>query len=176
MCTSKSAAVLVTESGVLDLVETRIGEPLRMHDVRETIDHLAGLGRFEDIRVFATAAEQGVTLRWLLVPVTRINKITVTGASRIVAERGSRRPEGTIRRAAVEQPRPANRGAPDRAVRGARFRARVDPAEDRGRRGAPGGVGADPDHRRRRAYRRRRRSTSPDRRSSPKPRSSASWG
>ena len=71
--------VLLTESGVLDLVETRIGEPLRMRDVRETIDHLAGLGRFEDVRVFATAADQGVTLRWLLVPVTRINKITVTG-------------------------------------------------------------------------------------------------
>jgi outer membrane protein assembly factor BamA len=73
------AGVVVTEGGVLELIQTRVGEPLVMRDVRETIDHLAGLGRFEDVRVFATSTDQGVTLRWRLVPVTRVHKITVNG-------------------------------------------------------------------------------------------------
>ena len=42
-----------TEPSVLQLIETRVGEPLSMEHVRETIDHLVGLGRFEDVRVFA---------------------------------------------------------------------------------------------------------------------------
>jgi outer membrane protein assembly factor BamA len=73
------AGVAATDGGVLDLIQTRIGEPLAMRDVRETIDHLAGLGRFEDVKVFATPSEQGVTVLWQLVPVTRINKITISG-------------------------------------------------------------------------------------------------
>ena len=32
------------DAGVLDLVETRLGEPLGMESVRDTIDHLVGLG------------------------------------------------------------------------------------------------------------------------------------
>jgi hypothetical protein len=36
---------------VLELVETRVGEPLAMRDVRGTIEHLVGVGRFEDVRV-----------------------------------------------------------------------------------------------------------------------------
>ena len=35
-----------------------------MAAVRDTIDHLVGLGRFEDVRVFAAPADQGVALRW----------------------------------------------------------------------------------------------------------------
>ena len=73
------AGVAVAESGVLELVETRVGEPLGMENVRGTIDHLVGIGRFEDVRVFASETDQGVALRWQLVPVRRITKITVTG-------------------------------------------------------------------------------------------------
>ena len=49
------AGVPVADAGVLELVETRVGEPLAMRDVRGTIDHLVGLGRFEDVRVFASS-------------------------------------------------------------------------------------------------------------------------
>ena len=73
------AGVPVAEGGVLELVETRVGEPLGMENVRGTIDHLVGIGRFEDVRVFASETDQGVALRWQLVPVRRITRITVTG-------------------------------------------------------------------------------------------------
>ena len=59
---------------MLELVETRVGEPLAMQDVRGTIEHLVGLGRFEDVRVFASGTDQGVALRWQLVPVRRITQ------------------------------------------------------------------------------------------------------
>jgi outer membrane protein insertion porin family len=71
----------VLDANVLSLIETRIGEPLDMHAVRSTIDHLVGLGRFEDVRVFAAAADQGVTVRWLLTPVRRIARVSVSGSA-----------------------------------------------------------------------------------------------
>jgi outer membrane protein insertion porin family len=73
------SGVQVGEANLLELIETRVGEPLTMGNVRGTIDHLVGLGRFEDVRVLAAASAQGVTLRWQLVPVRRINRISVTG-------------------------------------------------------------------------------------------------
>ena len=72
------------DPSVLQLFETRIGEPLSMERVRESIDHLVGLGRFEDVRVFAEAAgvrSEGVAVRWVLVPVQRIAEIEVDGSS-----------------------------------------------------------------------------------------------
>ena len=44
------------DATVLQLIETRVGEPLSMERVRETVDHLIGLARFEDIKVFADPA------------------------------------------------------------------------------------------------------------------------
>jgi outer membrane protein insertion porin family len=70
---------------VLSLLGTRVGEPLTMHEVRATIDHLIGLGRFEDVRLFASPAEPGVALRWELTPVRRIARITITGQSGLPA-------------------------------------------------------------------------------------------
>ena len=89
------AGVALLDPAVLELIETRVGEPLSMRDVRGTIDHLVGLGRFEDLKVFAAPADQGVTLRWQVVPVKRITKITVAGnavlpASAIRAELNER--------------------------------------------------------------------------------------
>jgi outer membrane protein assembly factor BamA len=71
----------LAEPAVMSLIETRVGEPLTMARVRTTIDHLVGLGRFEDVRVYATAADPGVVLRWSLTPVRVITKISVTGAA-----------------------------------------------------------------------------------------------
>ena len=73
------AGVPSSDAAVLELIETRVGEALGMRSVRGTIDHLVGLGRFEDVRVMAAAADQGVTLRWQLTPVRRITRITVAG-------------------------------------------------------------------------------------------------
>ena len=73
------AGVPVAEPALLELIETRVAEPLAMREIRATIDHLVGLGRFEDVRVLASVTDQGVALRWQLIPVKRITKISVTG-------------------------------------------------------------------------------------------------
>ena len=73
------AGVPASDVNVLGLIETRIGEPLAMPAVRNTIEHLVGLGRFEDVRVFSMPTDQGVSLRWQLLPVRKIAKITVNG-------------------------------------------------------------------------------------------------
>lgn len=67
------------ESSVLQIIETRIGEPFSMLAVRSTVDHLVGIGRFEDVRVEASPSTQGVALRWLLTPIRRIVLVSVNG-------------------------------------------------------------------------------------------------
>ena len=72
--------VLITDRSVVQLVGTRVGQPLAMEQIRATIDHFVGLGRFEDVRVFAEAAgaaRDAVTLRWVLVPVERLGRIEI---------------------------------------------------------------------------------------------------
>src|SRR5688500_18712940 len=74
--------VVFDDPSILQLIETRVGEPLSMERVRESIDHLVGLGRFEDVRVFAEPSavrSDGVVLRWALVPVQRIAEIKISG-------------------------------------------------------------------------------------------------
>ena len=73
------AGVTVLEAAVLELIETRVGELLAMREVRATVDHLVGLGRFEDVQVFATPTDQGVSLRWSLTPLRKISKVTLSG-------------------------------------------------------------------------------------------------
>ncbi|MSO34944.1 MAG: outer membrane protein assembly factor [Acidobacteria bacterium] len=77
------AGVVLADPAVIDLVETRIGEPLTMINIRSTIDHLVGLGRFEDVRVFASPSDQGVIVRWLLTPVRRIGTVEVDGDAQL---------------------------------------------------------------------------------------------
>src|SRR5687767_7355995 len=57
------AGIPATDVNVVGLIETRIGDPLGMRAVRNTIDHLVGLGRFEDVRVFSSPTDQGVSVR-----------------------------------------------------------------------------------------------------------------
>ena len=42
------------DAALTDLLETRVGSPLSMADVRESIAHLYSLGRFQDVRVDAS--------------------------------------------------------------------------------------------------------------------------
>ncbi len=65
---------------VLEMVETRVGRPLTMIDVRESIAHLFSMGRFEGVVVHADAAGGGVALRYELVPVHPIERIAFAGA------------------------------------------------------------------------------------------------
>lgn len=67
------------EPSVIEVIETRVGEPLGMRQVRATVDHLVGLGRFADIRVYAAPAEGGVVLRWVLMPIRTIGRVEATG-------------------------------------------------------------------------------------------------
>jgi outer membrane protein assembly factor BamA len=69
----------VDDARLFDVVETRVGEPLAMQDVRETVAHLFTLGRFENLAVHATALETGVALVFDLTPVHLIERITFTG-------------------------------------------------------------------------------------------------
>ncbi|MGD9902476.1 MAG: POTRA domain-containing protein [Vicinamibacterales bacterium] len=78
-----AAGAPVTDPGLLVLVETTVGEPLAMADVRQTIDHLVALGRFADIRVTGRADGDGVHLRYALVPLDRIVRVRFSGAGAI---------------------------------------------------------------------------------------------
>jgi outer membrane protein insertion porin family len=70
----------ITDDPMLrDLVETRVGTPLSMAAVRETIAHLYSLGRFQEIAVTATDLEGGVGLRYELVPVHTVIRIGFKG-------------------------------------------------------------------------------------------------
>lgn len=72
------------DRALLDVIETRVGEPLLMSRVRESIYHLTGLGRFQDVRVYAEPAPEtdGVIVRWSLVPVQRLVRVRFTGSPR----------------------------------------------------------------------------------------------
>ena len=80
------AGVAVTDLGVVGLIETRIGDQLAMTAVRSTIDHLVGLGRFEDVRVLTAPTDQGVSVRWQLTPVRRIARMSVSGNAVLSAD------------------------------------------------------------------------------------------
>jgi outer membrane protein insertion porin family len=69
----------VTDRGVLDLIETRLGQPLVMADVRESIAHLIGLGRFDDVVVSSDPVPGGIALRYELLPARAIRRIEFRG-------------------------------------------------------------------------------------------------
>ena len=71
----------VIDPQVADLVETRTGAPLQMAAVRETMTHLFGLGRFQDIRVHADRSGGGVALLYELVPLHSVRAIVFRGAT-----------------------------------------------------------------------------------------------
>ena len=90
----------VTDPVVLALVQTRVGQPLSMTDVRETFDHLFALRRFDDIRPTVEPAAGGARLRYVLVPSHPIDRIEFRGTvsvsetdlRRVVTDRFGRSP------------------------------------------------------------------------------------
>ena len=87
-----------TEPALAQVVETRVGRPLSMAEVRESITHLFSLGRFEDVRVDASLAGNGVALRYELSPAHPVSKIEFAGALDTPGV-----DEGQLRRAVVDR-------------------------------------------------------------------------
>lgn len=73
------------------LIATRVGQPLSMVEVRESITHLFGLGRFQDIRVDASEAPGGVVLRYDLIPLHTVQRVDF----RVARDAGEARAAGT---------------------------------------------------------------------------------
>jgi outer membrane protein insertion porin family len=69
----------VDDPMIMGLVETHIGDPLSMAKVRESITHLFGLGRYQDVQVDATPAAGGVALRYNLVPLHNVQRVDFRG-------------------------------------------------------------------------------------------------
>lgn len=84
-----------TEPAIVDLIETRPGEPLSLAAVRESITHLYSLGRFQDVQVDATESPAGVDLRYNLVPLHHVERVEFEGTLGIS--------EGQLRRTMVER-------------------------------------------------------------------------
>jgi outer membrane protein insertion porin family len=90
----------VNDPALLSLVETTVGEPLSMQDVRETTTHLMSLGRFADIQTTADALPAGVRVRYMLVPLHPIDRVAFRGdlglpageLQRVVQDRFGRTP------------------------------------------------------------------------------------
>ncbi|MBI2829102.1 MAG: BamA/TamA family outer membrane protein [Acidobacteria bacterium] len=86
---------IVDDRAIDGLIETTAGEPLSMREVRETLSHLTGLNRFEDVQVFQEAAGAGVRLRYVLFPLHPVDRMEFRGMLGL--------PEGDIRRIVTER-------------------------------------------------------------------------
>src|SRR4029079_13763388 len=78
-------------------IEARVGMPLSMLQVRESVTHLFSFGRFEDVRVSASSSSDGVTLLYDLVPSHPVDRVLFTGI------RGPGIDVGDRRRAVLER-------------------------------------------------------------------------
>jgi len=67
------------DPSILDLVETEVGLPLSMRQVREGLIHLFSLGTFQDVRVAGSLLEHGVSLEYQLVSIVVIERIDIEG-------------------------------------------------------------------------------------------------
>ena len=85
----------VTERLLTGLIETAVGEPLSMRDVRETVSHLTSLNRFDDVQVYQEPAASGIRLRYVLFPRHPVDRMEFRGALGLS--------EGNIRRVMTDR-------------------------------------------------------------------------
>ena len=83
------------EPALLNLVETRVGQPLSMVAVRESITHLFSLGRFQDVQVDGSEAPGGVRLRYDLIPLHSVRRVNFRGTAGL--------PERLLRRTVADR-------------------------------------------------------------------------
>jgi outer membrane protein insertion porin family len=69
----------VADPLVLDLLQTHVGQPLSMVDVRATYDHLYSLRRFDDIQTSSEPVAGGIRLRYVLLPSHPIDRVEFRG-------------------------------------------------------------------------------------------------
>lgn len=74
---------VVTAPDVLAMIETRPGEPLTMADVRESVLHLASIGRFDRVDVDARPEGAGVALTYAVVPTRRVTRVAFRGTTAV---------------------------------------------------------------------------------------------
>jgi len=91
----QSNGTALRDPAMLEIIETRAGTPLVMTDVRESMAHLFGLGRYQDVQVDASVRADGVVLTYNLIPAFRVRRIVFEGALGI--------PESELRRIVVER-------------------------------------------------------------------------
>ena len=90
--------MVVTDPVLLALIETTVGEPFSMVEVRESTGHLYGLNRFENIQVLREVDESGpgrMRLIYRLTPVRPIDRMEFQGNLGLS--------EGTLRRTLRER-------------------------------------------------------------------------
>ncbi len=74
-------SVPTADPALLELIGPKVGQPLSIAAVRESIAHLYGLGRFQDVQVEAGAAPAGgVALTFNLIPLHSIRQIQFSGS------------------------------------------------------------------------------------------------
>ena len=87
--------VELRDPALVEIVETKVGTPLAMVAVRETIAHLFALGRYQDVQVDAALNVGGVVLTYRLVPAQIVRRIAFEGSLEL--------PESELRRTVVDR-------------------------------------------------------------------------
>lgn len=75
----------VRDDAVDELVETKVGFPLSMREVRESVTHLFSLGRYESVEVEGRLLSGGVALQYALVSLQLIERIEIDGTPGVSA-------------------------------------------------------------------------------------------
>jgi outer membrane protein insertion porin family len=68
-----------SDEALLNVIATPAGAPLSVAAVRETIEHLYSLGRFDDVQVDAKLADGGVAVTYLLTPIHAVSDVEFHG-------------------------------------------------------------------------------------------------
>jgi outer membrane protein insertion porin family len=76
----------VLDPQVRSLIETMVGKPLAIREVRESITHLTTLDRFDDVRVLREDVPSGIRLRYVLVPSHPVDRIEFRGTVAVDAD------------------------------------------------------------------------------------------
>ena len=81
-----SNGVQIRDPAVYDLIETYVGEPLAISEVRESLTHLFSLGRYGGISVNAYARDGGVGLSYDLQVFSVIDRVELVGTTELPDE------------------------------------------------------------------------------------------
>ena len=92
---------VLRDEAVLELVQTRVGAPLAMRQIRESMAHLFSLGQFESVAVEGRVQADGVVLQYVLTPLQVIERIEIDGRPGVSA--------AAVRRAVTDAHGPAFR-------------------------------------------------------------------